>query len=146
MEHLKQAAIVLVLCLTIWLGWKFVNKPRPIIVDNTKHECVIDTLTVNATIYNAESDQTDASPYLTASGFCINKDNPGKHRIVAISQDLLKRFKYGDSIYVTGVGDLSGKYYIQDCMNKRFKNTIDLLVNTNTKCWGVWKKIIIFKY
>ncbi len=49
----------------------------------------------------------------------------------AASQDLLKsgRLHYGDVIYIPGFG----KRTINDCMNARHKNSIDLLVFTRAQ-------------
>lgn len=124
-------------------------KRKPKVIKNEKVVVTktLDTLTVNATVYNAEPNQTDDSPFTTASGFVINKNNPEADKIVAVSQDLIKSkwVKYGDTLLVTGVGNLSGYWIVQDCMNKRFTKKIDLLINKETKCAGLWKKILIFK-
>jgi 3D (Asp-Asp-Asp) domain-containing protein len=47
---------------------------------------------------------------------------------VAVSQDLLKKnggiLEYGDLVYVEGIG----YKFVNDCMNKRWKNCIDIWV------------------
>ena len=100
-------------------------------------------LIVTATVYNAVPEQTDSTPFITASGARINQDNPEHHRWVAVSQDMLKRgYKFGMCIEVQGAGDLDGVWEIQDVMNKRYTNSIDFLVE-NTRKLGKWKGVKI---
>ncbi len=87
---------------------------------------------VTMTTYTVERSQTDSNPFETASGMILNKKNPAKHRVVAISRDLKDRFAFGDSIMITA-GNYSGIYYVEDVMNKRFKKKIDLLINPKDK-------------
>ena len=97
--------------------------------------------TVTATVYNAVPEQTDSTPFITASGARINQQHPELHRWVAVSQDMLKRgYKFGMRIEVSGAGDLDGIWEIQDVMNKRYTNCIDFLVE-NTRKLGKWKNV-----
>lgn len=94
---------------------------------------------VTMTTYTVERSQTDSNPFETASGMILDKKNPAKHRVVAISRDLKDTFAFGDSIMITA-GNYSGIYYVEDVMNKRFKKKIDLLINPqdkNTKLYNV---------
>ena len=94
---------------------------------------------VTMTTYTVERSQTDSNPYETASGMILDKKNPAKHRVVAISRDLKGRFAFGDSVMIFA-GIYSGVYYVEDVMNKRFKKKIDLLINPkdkNTKLYNV---------
>lgn len=76
------------------------------------------------TSYRSVPNQTDNSPYYTATGehVCIHG--------VAVSQDWLQQnggqFKYGDWLYIEGVGLRK----INDCMNKRYKKRFDIWVPT----------------
>src|SRR5574343_1770020 len=142
MKGIVKLSEILLLITTIALMW-MLHKQEQKKEKTISIYLPVDTMTVDATIYNAEVDQTDISPFITASGYVINDTNPGAERIVAVSQDFIKNkwLKYGDTILVTGVGNLSGKWIVRDCMNKRFTKTIDLLVNKGTKCWGTWKNI-----
>ena len=73
---------------------------------------------------------TDDTPDITATGFVIDLNNPKKHRIVAVSRDLEKiGFVMGSKICVENAGPMNGVWYIEDRMNKRWKNKIDFLVN-----------------
>lgn len=94
---------------------------------------------VTITTYTVERSQTDNNPFETASGMILDKKNPAKHRVVAISRDLKDRFAFGDSVMIFA-GVYSGVYYVEDVMNKRFKKKIDLLINPkdkNTKLYNV---------
>jgi len=88
---------------------------------------------VTVTTYSPTIAQTDSTPLITASGFKINPNNPKKQRIVAVSRDLKKKYKFGKKIRITGIGKLSGTYTIRDVMNKRFKNRVDILIGEGDK-------------
>jgi 3D (Asp-Asp-Asp) domain-containing protein len=90
------------------------------------------SIKVTMTTYSVSVSQTDSNPYETASGFNLDKINPKKHRIIAISRDLRDTFKFGDSVYVKA-GKYSGRYVVHDVMNKRFKKKIDILINPKDK-------------
>lgn len=86
---------------------------------------------VVVTMYNAVEGQCDADPYTTASMKVINPKKASEHKWVAISRNLLKRWKgkfdYGDKIKLVGCGEKEGVYTIVDCMNERYVNRIDIL-------------------
>ena len=97
---------------------------------------------VTLTTYRASEAETDSTPNITASGFKIT--NPKKHRIIAVSRDLKKKYKFGQKIRIVGAGKYSGTYKVQDVMNKRYKNRIDILIGTNDKQTKL-RKIKIYK-
>ena len=100
-------------------------------------------LIVTATVYNAVPEQTDSTPFLTASGSIINPECPEVYRWIAVSQDMLKEgWNFGECVEVTGAGDLDGVWQIQDVMNKRYKRSIDFLVE-NSRRLGKWKGVRI---
>ena len=106
---------------------------------------MIETLTpeiVTLTTYRANEAETDSTPNITASGFKIT--NPKKHRIIAVSRDLKKKYKFGQKIRIVGAGKYSGTYKVQDVMNKRYKKRIDILIGTNDKQTKL-RKIKIYK-
>jgi 3D (Asp-Asp-Asp) domain-containing protein len=106
---------------------------------------MIETITpeiVTLTTYRASEAETDSTPNITASGFKIT--NPKKHRIIAVSRDLKKKYKFGQKIRIVGAGKYSGTYKVQDVMNKRYKNRIDILIGTNDKQTKL-RKIKIYK-
>ena len=88
-------------------------------------------LSVVATIYHPVRGQTDSTPNIVASGRRINIRRAGEHRIIAVSRDLLSRWggplSYGDIVYLSGAGDLSGYYIVEDTMNKRYTLRVDIL-------------------
>ena len=97
---------------------------------------------VTLTTYRANEAETDSTPDITASGFKIT--NPKKHRIIAVSRDLKKKYKFGQKIRIVGAGKYSGTYRVQDVMNKRYKNRIDILIGANDKQTKL-RKIKIYK-
>jgi len=106
---------------------------------------LIETITpeiVTLTTYKAVMGETDSTPNITASGFKIT--NPKKHRIIAVSRDLKKKYKFGQKIRIVGAGKYSGTYRVQDVMNKRYRNRIDILVGSNDKQTKL-RKIKIYK-
>ena len=88
---------------------------------------------VTVTTYSPTVAQTDSTPLITASGFEINPKNPKRQRIVAVSRDLKKKYKFGKKIRITGIGKLSGTYTIRDVMNKRYKKRVDILIGEDDK-------------
>lgn len=101
---------------------------------NPKYEKVAeDHINVKVTTYTVSEAETDEEPTITASGFEVDSLNPKKHRIIAVSQDLKKKFRFGQKVKVTGIGKHSGVYVIRDVMNKRWKKKIDILINPDDK-------------
>lgn len=77
---------------------------------------------LNITSYRSVKEATDSSPFHTSTGERVCKDG------VAVSQDLLKsgKIKYGDWVYVEGVG----LRRVKDTMHPRHKNHIDVWVGS----------------
>lgn len=96
---------------------------------NSKVEKPKEFVIVKVTMYSTDPRQTDSSPYITASGFRLNKRNPKKHRIIAVSRDLKEKLNFGDTVMLEGTNGWDGEYIVHDLMNKRFKNRIDILIN-----------------
>ena len=97
---------------------------------------------VTLTTYKASEGETDSTPNITASGFKIT--NPKKHRIIAVSRDLKKKYKFGQKVRITGAGKYDGTYRVHDVMNKRYKNRIDILIGDKDKQTKL-RKIKIYK-
>jgi 3D (Asp-Asp-Asp) domain-containing protein len=97
---------------------------------------------VTLTTYKASEGETDSTPNITASGFKIT--NPKKHKIIAVSRDLKKKYKFGQKIRITGAGKYNGTYRVHDVMNKRYRNRIDILIGHNDKQTKL-KKVKIYK-
>ena len=95
---------------------------------------------VTMTTYTNSAKETDSTPNITASGRKLDSLNPRKHRIIAISRDLKKKYKFGSKVKIMDAGEYSGVYVVEDVMNKRFKNRIDILINPDdqqTKLYNV---------
>jgi 3D (Asp-Asp-Asp) domain-containing protein len=84
---------------------------------------------VKVTMYTIDPAQTDSTPLITASGFKLDSINPKRHRIIAVSRDLKRKYKFGTKVMIEGIGKWSGVYTIRDVMNKRFTKKIDILIN-----------------
>ena len=84
---------------------------------------------VTLTTYKSVGSETDKHPRITASGFKISKKNPKKHRIMAVSRDLKKKYPFGTKLTIKNAGKFNGEYVVQDVMNKRYKKRIDILIN-----------------
>jgi 3D (Asp-Asp-Asp) domain-containing protein len=92
-----------------------------------------DVIEVTATTYSPSVKETDSTPLVTASGFKINPKNPKRHRIIAVSRDLKKKYKFGTKVKVSGAGKYNGEYVVRDVMNKRYKKRIDILIGSKDK-------------
>lgn len=86
---------------------------------------------VVVTMYNAVEGQCDADPYTTASMRTINPTKATEHKWIAMSRNLLKRWKgkfdYGQKVKLIGCGEKDGVYTIVDCMNERYVDRVDIL-------------------
>jgi len=87
---------------------------------------------VTVTQYHPVTKQCDGDPLITADNSKINLSHLKKGRIrwVAVSRDLLKVYKYGDTVELTvesGNRKINGRYVIHDTMNPRWTNRVDIL-------------------
>jgi 3D (Asp-Asp-Asp) domain-containing protein len=89
--------------------------------------------TVTLTTYSATVGETDSTPHITASGFKIDTTNPKKHRIIAVSRDLKKKWPFGTKVRIKKAGKYNGVYTVKDVMNKRYKNRVDILIGEDDK-------------
>ncbi len=102
---------------------------------------------VHATVYHAVPEQTNEDPEHTAFMFHLDLSDPYKHRIVAVSRDLLILFPNGTKIEITCdtiPTDYDGIYTVRDKMNKRYTSRIDILINEGMQI-GSWKNAKIRK-
>lgn len=99
---------------------------------------------VTITTYTPSVEECDSTPLITASGFKINERNPKRHRIVAVSRDLKRKYKFGTKLRIKGAGKYDGTYTVRDVMNKRFRKRIDILVGKRDKQTKV-KKVKVYK-
>ena len=98
-----------------------------------KKEVIIPEIAVTLTTYKAIEGETDSTPLVTASGFKIKPHRARQHRIIAVSHDLKKKWKWGTRVRVRGAGKYNGEYRVHDLMNKRYKKRIDVLVGRGDK-------------
>ena len=98
---------------------------------------------VHATVYHAVPEQTNEDPGHTAFMFKLDLKNPFKHRIIAVSRDLLDKYPNGTKVYVTGT-DYDGVYTVRDKMNRRWTKRIDILINKGMRL-GSWSNARIRK-
>ena len=98
---------------------------------------------VHATVYNAVPAQTNSDPGHTAFMFELDLDNPYKHKIIAVSRDLLTEYPKGTKVCVAGT-TYDGVYIVMDKMNKRYTDRIDLLINEEMQI-GNWPDATITK-
>jgi 3D (Asp-Asp-Asp) domain-containing protein len=121
------------------------------VVNNRKFVHIYDFEVVKATVYYPEARQCDSTYWQTADMSVIDTTNAFRHKWIAVSQDMLKmnggKYHYGEKVRVEGIGNLSGIYTIRDCMNKRFKKRIDLLVGKENRSlhYKSWNKVKITK-
>lgn len=102
-------------------------------VDQITQHSENNTEIVTLTTYTPLSGETDASPNITASGFRIDIKNPRRHKIIAVSRDLKRKWKFNQKVRIRKAGKYNGVYTIKDVMNKRHKKTIDILVGPKEK-------------
>lgn len=86
---------------------------------------------VTLTTYKAVEEECDSTPNITASGFVIT--NPKKHKIIAVSHDLKRKWKWGTKVQIVGAGKYDGTYYVRDLMNKRYRKRVDILIGHKDK-------------
>jgi 3D (Asp-Asp-Asp) domain-containing protein len=99
---------------------------------------------VTLTTYTPTAEECDSTPLITASGFKINESNPKRHRIIAVSRDLKRKYKFGTKLRIKDAGKYDGTYTVRDVMNKRYTKRIDILVGKSDKQTKL-KKVKVYK-
>lgn len=116
------------------LIWLYILIPYEIQQENLRIQTIIETQQpeiVTLTTYKANESETDSTPMITASGFKIT--NAKKHKIIAISRDLRKKWGWGTKVRIVGAGKYDGTYRVHDLMNKRYRKRIDILIGNKDK-------------
>lgn len=131
--------LVFLVGLSLVINWSLYKKVDNLSIEVTQIEKQIDTIYLNyplenivtLTVYNPVESQCDDTPLITASGIKIDleKLKKGEIKYCAVSRDLLAEIPYGSIIYIEG----HGKYQVVDTMNKRFKNSVDILQDVSEK-------------
>jgi 3D (Asp-Asp-Asp) domain-containing protein len=96
-----------------------------------EHDVVV---RVTCTAYSSTPDQTDSTPFQTASMQTVQRG------FIALSRDLLRRytdgapFDFGDHVEVVGVG----VFRVEDTMHRRWRRRADLWVRSRAEArlWG----------
>lgn len=99
---------------------------------------------VTLTTYKAVVGETDSTPLVTATGFKINPNNARRHRIIAVSRDLKRKWGMNSKVRIVGAGKYDGTYYVRDLMNSRYRKRIDILISDKDKQTKL-KKIKVYK-
>lgn len=105
------------------------------------------------TVYNPVEEQTDQTPFITASNARIDAAKLYNQEIrwMALSRNLLARwqgsFHYGDTVLLdSGDPAIDGKWVIHDTLNKRYADRGDLLFDSRVRTLGRWENVTISKY
>jgi 3D (Asp-Asp-Asp) domain-containing protein len=101
--------------------------------NSTIGSSINDVDVVTLTTYTPTKRETDSSPNVTASGYKIDTANPRKHRIIAVSRDLKKKWKFNQKVRIRKAGKYNGVYTVKDVMNKRYKKRVDILIGKRDK-------------
>lgn len=118
-----------------------IRKPLTTVVEHVEE--VSELKKVVCTVYNAVPEQCNSDPGHTASMFELDLKNPYKHRIIAVSRNMLKEYPMGTKVRLKGT-NYDGIYTVEDKMNRRFVDRIDILINVGMKI-GKWNNVTIEK-
>jgi hypothetical protein len=164
---MKQKLIVMGIGFSVCvLFLNFETKPQPIIKITLTDRVETKFLKIDrATTYNPSKWQCDSDPLTTADNSLIDVEKLKANQIkwVALSRDLILDpyrnsyfphkghwnglFSFGDTIDVRSVSSpqINGKWVVRDCMNARYKNSIDFLLDSqsNKPKLGLCKDLII---
>lgn len=131
--RMKTILLMLVLLPTTLSNYKIDNEVKVTPKKIEDKVIVNDTEVVTLTIYSPIGKETDSTPDITASGFKIDVEDPKSHRIIAVSRDLKRKWKFNQKVKIEKAGKYNGVYTIKDLMNKRHRKRIDILVGVDEK-------------
>lgn len=95
------------------------------------------------TVYFAVASQTDSTPTITST--MLDLEDARDFDVIALSRDLLETFPYHSYVHVNCGGcRLEGPYRVEDTMNKRYTNRVDILIDENDPI-GKWYNVTISK-
>jgi 3D (Asp-Asp-Asp) domain-containing protein len=137
---MKKLIIILVVLLIV--KYYETNQDAKLVYQPIKEVAKPTSIVVTATMYMATKGQCDDTPLITACGKKINPKRASEQKWIAVSRDLLKKFKYGDKVQLSNAGEKDGVYTIADTMNKRFKNKIDILETVGTPLYKLTDVVI----
>ena len=127
--------ILLLLAVFIWQSCNNFNSKEHIELGIPIHDLVI---TLRGTTYQPVPSQCNSDPLHTANMTRVNLKElkNGSQKLCAFSYDLVKQYqlKFGDQFDVyTSKGKYLGRYTFCDRMNRRIKNTCDLMIHPQDK-------------
>lgn len=96
---------------------------------------------VEVTVYNATPEQCNADYLVTASGYEIDPMNALSSRTIAVSRDLIHKYPFGSKVLLKSP-KYSGVYTVRDLMNKRYTNTVDILIDPYMSI-GKWEGSVL---
>lgn len=96
---------------------------------------------VIASVYNAVAEQCNEDFLNTAFMFYLGTESHFKHRIIAVSRDLLVKYPKGSKVRLKGT-KYDGVFIVMDKMNKRFTKRIDILIDKGMPI-GFWRDATI---
>ena len=140
-----KRVILLFLTITMFIPHNMINSKMSeeevadIIIE--KKKIPYDVVTV--TTYTVSKGETDSTPLITASGYKLDSLNPKKQKVIAVSRDLKRKYKFGQKVRVKGAGKLDGVYTVRDVMNRRFRKKIDILINPEDD-GNLFKKVKLY--
>lgn len=99
-----------------------------------KRFTLLPPLQVVVTGYSSTPDQTDSTPFLTASMTQVRRG------VIALSRDLIRTynprapFRYGDRVTVEGIGE----FVVEDTMHERYRRRADIWFESADEAiqWG----------
>ena len=98
---------------------------------------------VEVTCYYPVEEQTNSEYWITASNKEIDTLDPLSHRWIAVSRNLEEHgFVFGAKVEVSGTDIYDGVWTVQDRMNKRWVDKIDLLIGEDDQI-GRWDNVEI---
>lgn len=139
---LKLIIIFIICLLTTSIQFEEVKSEEQI-ADEIIEKQKIDYHLVTATTYTIREEQTDSTPLITASGYKLDSLNPKKDKVIAVSRDLKRKFRFGEKVRIKGAGKLDGVYTVRDVMNRRFTKKIDILINPDDS-GNKWTKVKMY--
>jgi len=106
-----RRTIIIFLILALWVGRELFAQDK-----------------VTVSVYHAVPEQCNEDYLHTAFMFYLGTESHFKHRIIAVSRNLLLRYPKGSKVRLNGT-TYDGVYIVMDKMNKRFENRIDILID-----------------
>lgn len=130
--HMLFIGQFVIFCLLLWTIFTIKLNNSPLKETNRK------IYKVACTAYNPVPTQTDSTPRTTSIGTKVKENYT-----IAVSQDLLKKkiVKYGDTIYVYELGKI---YSVEDCLNKRYSNRLDIFMESKKEARKFGLRIVHF--